>query len=122
LKRPGGKLKSSADTWRPALENVGFAAPEIVEYLDILKLKKLHVSAFLHLDHAGAGGMGHSFSYASEVLFSPSIFSSGKGMQGQRNQEATEPSAWKAQRFDHDSVYHLVSTHGKSWRKISNCR
>ena len=68
--------------WRPALENVGFAAPEIVEYLDILKLKKLHVSAFLHLDHAGAGGMGHSFSYASEVLFSPSIFSSGKGMQG----------------------------------------
>lgn len=115
-------MKSSADTWRPALENVGFAAPEIVEYLDILKLKKLHVSAFLHLDHAGAGGMGHSFSYASEVLFSPSIFSSGKGMQGQRNQEATEPSAWKAQRFDHDSVYHLVSTHGKSWRKISSCR
>lgn len=73
----GGKLKSSADTWRPALENVGFAAPEIVKYLDILKLRKLHVSAFLHLDHAGAGGMGHSFSYASEVLFSPSIFSSG---------------------------------------------
>jgi len=73
----GGKLKSSADTWRPALENVGFMAPEIVEYLDILKLKKLHVSAFLHLDHAGAGGMGHSFNYASEVLFSPSVFSSG---------------------------------------------
>lgn len=82
--QPGGKLKSSADTWRPALENVGFAAPEIVKYLDILKLRKLHVSAFLHLDHAGAGGMGHSFSYASEVLFSPSIFSSGRDVCPER--------------------------------------
>ncbi|CAJ1352141.1 unnamed protein product [Effrenium voratum] len=72
----GGNLKSSADSIRPALTNVGFSVDMVDEH-ELAQLQKLQVSAFIHVDHAGAGGMGHSFKYNTTVLLSPSVVSSG---------------------------------------------
>ncbi|CAJ1374564.1 unnamed protein product [Effrenium voratum] len=72
----GGTLKSSADSIRPALTNVGFSVDMVDEH-ELAQLQKLQVSAFIHVDHAGAGGMGHSFKYNTKVLLSPSVVSSG---------------------------------------------
>ncbi|CAJ1333744.1 unnamed protein product [Effrenium voratum] len=72
----GGNVKSSADSIRPALTNVGFSVDMVDEH-ELAQLQKLQVSAFIHVDHAGAGGMGHSFKYNTKVLLSPSVVSSG---------------------------------------------
>ncbi|CAJ1374565.1 unnamed protein product [Effrenium voratum] len=73
----GGNLKSSADSIRPALTNVGFSKRDTDDTACLHKPFQLQVSAFIHVDHAGAGGMGHSFKYNTKVLLSPSVVSSG---------------------------------------------
>ena len=43
---------------QPALRNVGFEEPVSIGFEELRNLKKIHVSAFLHTDHSGDGGVG----------------------------------------------------------------
>ena len=72
-----GHLKTAMANIQPALRNVGFEEPVSIGFKELHNLKKIHVSAFLHTDHSGAGGMGNSFDFSSQNLLSPMMVSSG---------------------------------------------
>ena len=72
-----GHLKTAMANIRPALRNVGFEEPVSIGFKELQNLKKIRASAFLHTDHSGAGGMGNSLDFSSQVLLSPMMVSSG---------------------------------------------
>ena len=73
----GRHLKTAMANIQPALRNVGFEEPVSIGFEELRNLKKIHVSAFLHTDHSGDGGVGNSLDFSSQNLLSPMMVGSG---------------------------------------------